>query len=94
MDIYVRFWDASKEFAETRYLASQFLGGAKAGGILEKFETGTIKKIHKANELLEVAFDLPNVNLLFLEFYEERRCTIEMPALLDIGTCDLHTMEV
>ena len=70
MDLYVRFWNASKEFAETRYLSSQFLGGVKADDLLEKFETGVSKKIHKANDLLQVASDGPNVNLSFLKLYE------------------------
>ena len=65
MDLYVRFWDVNKELAETRCHTSQFLGGAKADGTLKKFETGVSKKIHKANDLLQVAFDGSNVNLLF-----------------------------
>ena len=48
----MRFWNASKELAENRYLTSQFLGVAKADDILEKFGTGVSKKIHKADDLL------------------------------------------
>ena len=92
MDLYVRFWNASEELAETRYLTSQFLGGAKADDILEKFETGVSKTIHKANDLLQVASDGPNVNLLFLNLYEEKRCLNELPALLDIETCSIHNI--
>ena len=54
MDLYVRFWNTSKEFTETRYLTSQFFEGAKADDILKKFETGVSKKIHKANDLLQL----------------------------------------
>ena len=75
--------------AETQYLTSQFLGGAKADDILEKFETGVSKKIHKANDLLQVAADGPNVNLLFLKLYYEKRFLNELLALLDIGTFKL-----
>ena len=78
--------------AETRYLTSQFLGGAKADDILEKFETGVSKKIYKANDLLQVASDGPNVNLLFVKLYEEKICLNELSALLDIGTCGIHTI--
>ena len=92
MGFYVRFWNVSKKLTETRYLTSQFLGGAKAGDILEMFETGVTKKIHKANDLLQVASDGSNVNLLFLKLYEEKICLNELPALLDIGTCGIHTI--
>ena len=61
MNLYVRFWNASKELAETRYLTSKFLGGAKADDIFEKFETGVSKKIYKANDLLQAASGGPNV---------------------------------
>ena len=73
MDLYVRFWNTSKELAEARYLTSHVLGGEKADDILKKFETGVAKKIHKANDLLQVASDGPNVNLLFLKLYEEKK---------------------
>ena len=92
MDLYVRFWNASKELAETQYLTSQFLGGAKADDILEKFETQFSKMIHKTIDLLQVASDSPNINLLFLKLYEEKRCLNTLPALVDIGTCGIHTI--
>ena len=92
MDLYVRFWNASKELAETWYLTSQFLGGGKADDILEKFEIGVSKRIHKASDLLQVASDGPNFDLLFLKVYEEKTCLNELPALLDIGTCGIYTI--
>ena len=59
----MRFRNANKKLAETRYLTFQFLGGAKADDILEKFETGVSKKIRKANDLLQAGSDGPNANL-------------------------------
>ena len=50
------------------------------------------KRIHKAKYLLQVASDGPNVNLLFLKLDEEKRFVNELPALLDIGTCGIHTI--
>ena len=50
------------------------------------------QKIHKANDLLQVASDGLNVNLLFLKVYEEKRCLNELPALLDIEKCGIHTI--
>ena len=64
--------------------------GAKADDILEKFETGVTKKIHKAIDLLQVASDGTNINSLFLKLYEEKRVLSELPALLHTGTCGIH----
>ena len=59
---------------------------------MTSLKNGASKKIHKANDLQEVTSDGPKVNLLFLKLYEEKRCLNELPALLDIGTCAIHTI--
>ena len=41
---------------------------------------------------MQVASDGPSVNLLFLNLHEETRCLNELPALLDIRTCGIHTI--
>ena len=43
MNIHARFWNASKELVETRYLTTQVLGCAKADDFFEKFEQGQKK---------------------------------------------------
>ena len=48
--------------------------------------------MHNPNDLLQVGLDGSNLYLLFLKFYEEKRCLNELPALLDIGTCSIHTI--
>ena len=48
--------------------------------------------IYNPNDLLQVDLDGSNFNLLFLKFFEEKRCLNELPALLDIGTCSIHTI--
>ena len=60
--------------------------------MLEQFENGVGKKVDKANNLLQIASDGPSVNLLFLKCYAEKRYFNELPAFLDIGTCDLHVI--
>ena len=92
MDILIRFWDIEKNVSITRYLTSEFLGGAKADDILKKFETAVGKKIDQSPNLLQISSDGPNVNLKFLEMYNEKRQFNDLPALLNIGTCGLHTM--
>ena len=92
MDILVRYWNEDKGIAETRYLTSQFLGGAKADDILLKFEEGCGSKINDSRNLLQISSDGPNVNLLFLKLYDEKRCFNELSSLINIGTCGLHVV--
>ena len=66
MDILVRFWNNDTMMAETRYLVSQFMGGAKADDIMKTFDDAVTKKIGQADNLLQISSDGPNVNLLFL----------------------------
>ena len=90
MDILVRFSDCEKHMAQTRYHNSEFLGGAKAEQILENFIEGS-KKLD-LSKMLQVSSDGPNVNLKFLELYGEKREMDDVPRLVDIGTCGLHTV--
>ena len=55
-------------------LYPSFLGDPKADDIFEKFKTRVSKRIRKANDLLQVASDGPNVNLIFLKLDEGKRC--------------------
>ena len=59
---------------------------------LKSLKLWSEKKIHKPNDLLQVASDDPNIHLLFLKLNEEKRCLNELPALLDIGMCGIHTI--
>ena len=90
MDINIRFWGSEKCMAETRYLTSEFLGRAKAEDILESF----MKAIAKLDDakLLQIASDGPNVNLKFLELFDQKRQFLELLAVINVGTCGLHTV--
>ena len=90
MDILVRFWNNDTMMIETRYLTSEFLGGAKADDIMKKIDDAVTKKIGQTENLLQISSDGPNVNLLFLKEYDEKRSFNENPSLLNIGTCGLH----
>ena len=92
MDILVRYWNIDKEISETRYLTSEFLGGAKADDILKKFEDGVTKKLKELVNLVQIGSDGPNVNISFLKKFKELREYNDLPSLLDIGTCGLHTV--
>lgn len=90
MDILVRYWDWERHISQTRYLNSEFLGGAKADQILENFVAGSNRLDH--SKMIQVSSDGPNVNLKFLKLYGEKRDLDEFPSLVDIGTCGLHTV--
>jgi len=42
--------------------------------------------------MIQVSSDGPNVNLLFLELVREQRKDENLPSLIDLGTCRLHTV--
>ena len=66
------------------------MGGAKAEKILQTFEKG-INKLNPES-FVQIFSDGPNVNLRFLELFAEKRESEELPSLIQIGTCGLHTI--
>ena len=94
MDILVRYWNVdtniTTNIAQTRYLKSEFMGGAKAEQILKTFEDGITKQ--KPQEFLQISSAGRNVNLKFLKLFSEKRAFHELPPLVNIGTCGLHTI--
>ena len=66
------------------------MGGAKAEKILRTFE----KDINKLSpeSFIQISSDGPNVNLRFLKLFAEKRESGELPPLIQIGTCGLHTI--
>ena len=89
MDLLLRFWDDKADMVSTRYLKSEFMGRSTAD-VLQTILSG-ISDIHKS-KILQVPSDGPNVNLLFLDKLNEQRKEEELDALIDIGTCGLHTI--
>ena len=90
MDIFVRFWDASKQKVITRYYNSTFLGHTTASDLLKSFEYGT--KDLNLRKLLQVSSDSPRVNLKFLKDLQSKFLDedVDRPILLNLGTCGLH----
>ena len=90
MDFAIPFWSNSKKLVENCYLTSEFLQGAKAEQLVEKY--------HKASSLLDqskpvqISSDGPNVNLNFLQIIKDCREELDNLPLIDIGTCGLHTV--
>ena len=66
------------------------MGCAKAEQILKTFED-CITKL-KPQEFLQISSDGPNVDLKFLKLFSEKCAFHELPPLVNIGTCGLHTI--
>ena len=66
------------------------MGGAKAVKVLQTFEKG-INKLNPES-FIEISSDGPNINLRFPELFAEKRESEELPPLVQIGTCGLHTI--
>ena len=90
MDFIVRFWDIDTNQVAVNCLGSQFLGHAKATDLLIHFKEG--KEELNPNHLLQVSMDGPNVNWKFHRDLLQERKTEELPELLNIGSCGLHTV--
>ena len=66
------------------------MGKALATDVLEHFDQ-SCSKIQKQN-IIQVSSDGPNVNLKFLDLVNKNHANDELPSLISIGTCNLHTL--
>ena len=66
------------------------MGRARANQILDFFIEGCYKL--NQSHMLQISSDGPNENLEFLELYAEKRELDELPCLVDLETCGLHTV--
>ena len=90
MDMHIRYWDTNENIVATRYYNSDYLGKSSAKDVFEKFNN-CFSPLQK-DKLLQISSDGPNVNLSFLEMVKDNRKEEELPKLIDLGTCGLHTI--
>ena len=94
IDVWIHFWDSSKEFGcvTTRYIDSVFLRHAYAQDLLDGF----LKCLSKLNmeKLLQVSMDGPNVNSKYLKMLKDYSNAEDSnaPQLADLGSSGLHVM--
>ncbi|GBN01837.1 hypothetical protein AVEN_156756-1 [Araneus ventricosus] len=88
MDILVRFWHNDQ--VATRYLASAFIGHAKADDILSAFYK-CVEKL-KLSKILQISMDGPNVNWKFFENLQTDLKKEYSHEALSIGSCGLHIL--
>ena len=68
MDLLIRYWDESADMVSTWYYDSACLGKAVTTDVFEKFNC-IAKNLDEA-KFLKVMSDGPNVNKLFLNFWQ------------------------
>ena len=90
MDQLVRIWSNEKKMVATQYFNSEFMGGAKAEKILQTFEKG-INKLNPES-FIQISSDGSSVNSRSLNFCAEKKESEELPSLIQMGTCSLHTI--
>lgn len=90
MDLIVRYWNECKNIVEDRYWDSMFFGHSTNIDIFEHFNQGLSGV--DLSKLVQVSMDGPNVNLKFLRKVDADRKETNLCDLIDIGTCNLHTV--
>ena len=87
-DVHVRYWSEDSCQVESRYFSSLFIGHGRATDILDHYADAT--KDLDAARTWQVGMDGPNVNILFHKKLVDQRNELDLPHLLDLGTCGLH----
>ena len=90
MDLHVQFWNQETNMVCSRYFTSRFMGKAAAPDILDMFKF-CITRLHEERRM-QVSVDRPNVNKAFVSKFNKQRKSNALSALVDIGTCGLHTI--
>ena len=90
MDIMIRFWSDEENKVRVRYWDSSFLGHTTHQDLLKNFNDGLAGV--DISKLLQVSMDGPITNHCFLSKVKDQREKDELSALIDIGTCSLHTV--
>ena len=90
MDLLVRYWDNQTNNVQVRFWNSMFLGHSTATDLVQNFNEGLAGMDPSKN--IQISMDGPNVNLKFLETVKKEREETNLSKLVDIGSCDLHTV--
>ena len=88
MDLHIHYWDFQKNVV-TRIYGSDVFGKSSAKDILHGFETclGALLK----EKMIQISSDGSSVNLSFLDMIKDNCLTEELPNLIELSSCRLHT---
>ena len=90
MDVFTRYWDNHAKRVWVRYYDSRFLGHATHKDLLHNFNDA-LKDVD-STKILQVSMDGPSTNLRFLEELQKEKKADQLREVIDIGTCNLHTV--
>ena len=90
MGLRIWFWDNTEVIVATRYYSSEFLGKAVAADICLKFKM--CFDLLQKEKMIQVSSVGWNVNLHFLKVHGKKRRDENLTALINLGTCGLHTV--
>lgn len=90
LDVHARFWSDNLCQVESRYYNSLFIGHGRADDILGHYSEAV--KDLDSSKTWQIGMDGPNVNVSFHNKVVQQRKQSDLPCLLDIGTCGLHTI--
>ena len=88
MDLYVRFWNADSNQAQSRYFVSSLVIQQSHMDFLAHFRDLT--KDLNPSKLYQISMDGPNTNLKFFNQYSNKFAETTLHSLTNIGTCKLH----
>ena len=90
MDIQIRFWNESENLVSTRYFYSKFLKRPNAENLVSELNS-SLSELPVKN-MLQLYMDGPSTNWKVLELLNNQHAELEIPQLLDIGSCSLHVI--
>ena len=92
MDFSIRYWDDESHQVQDQYFTSKFIGHATANDLLKCFKEAIAKL--KPQKILQISMDGPNVNKKFYKdlIVEREASDLNLPCLIDLGTCGLHVV--
>ena len=91
MDLLMRYWNKEKMQDKVRYWDSSFMRHCTSHDLKNHFNERTSDL--NLNKILQVSMDGPSVNLKFHRDVQSNREELELPKLIDIGSCSLHTIQ-
>ena len=89
MDVHVSYWCNETDRVQSRYLTSLLMGHGKAENLLHHYEEAT--KEFDASKTWHIGMDGPNVNLALERELKKIRAELNLPPLIELGTCGLQT---
>ena len=90
MDLLFRYWNEKKMQVEVRYWDSSYMEYCTSHDLTNHFNVSITDLNH--SKILQVSMDVPSVNSDFHRVVQSNREELELPKLIDIDSCSLHTI--